>query len=253
MVLDVVQVAHHRDLLPFRVETGVSVPTTRGDGTFDRDPGSFGTPNWTDKALLQLTNKRNVACRYVVKVRYLATPELGHEAWVKPDLLAGLKETELREFDTKRDYWALPIANGNMADGPTKSHEGTLAPQETVAAGVEVSLSQIAREGDSSHPSLQGAQEFVLEVTLVWDDELSVVRRTVVKADTIPWVYSAGTIALIAVVIIGVAGILIWKLYPRWRGRLRKPDDSTPDDSPIDRSTIIEPVPSPSSGGGLFD
>ena len=129
----------------------------------------------------------------------------------------------------------------------------TLAPQETVAAGVEVGLSQIARDGDASHPSLQGYQEFVLEVTLVWDDELSVVRRTVVKADTIPWVYSAGTIALIAVVVLGLAGIVVWKLNPRFRGPRKPANDSPPDDLPIERPTITEPETSPSSGGGLFD
>ena len=243
-----------KEVQPVEAIVGVSVVTIRGDGTFDRDPGSFGTPTWTDRNLLQITNKRNVPCQYVVKVRYLATPELGREVWAKPDLSAGLKEPELREFDPKRDYWALPTANDNTAEGPTKRLEGTLAPQETVAAGVEVGLSLVAREGDASHPSLQGPREFVLEVTLVWDDELSVVRRTVVKTDTIPWVYSAGTIALIAVVVLGLAGIVVWKLYPRWRGRARKPNDSPSDDSPIDRPITAEPEPPSASGsGGLFD
>jgi len=83
---------------------------------------------------------------------------------------------------------------------------------------------------------------------------LSVVRRTVVKTDTIPWVYSAGTIALIAVVVLGLAGIVVWKLYPRWRGRARKPNDSPSDDSPIDRPITAEPEPPSASGsGGLFD
>lgn len=202
-----------KELDDAEVVVGYSNTILDAKGNFDQDPGWFGKVSWSDENILTIENKRSIPCSYSVSIKYFANSNTAKEAWVNNDFLNKLASEDLRNFDEKRDLWVVPFANNIKGEDIDKIVEGRLEADGALKAGMEAGLSEAARDGERSHPCFQGDQYVLVQVDLKWDDGYQVTRRNIVLINSTPWVYSAGPILLVGVIIFGFASYLFSKNY----------------------------------------
>jgi hypothetical protein len=163
-------------------------------GEFNKDPGIFyGENDWKNSNLLTFTNKRDRACKYNVRVRYLANQATAGQVDTDLDTLDEKNNDYFRSFDKDKDFQVDPVVNGSDSNFSTEEGferviVGKLDPDETIDFGLKFGLTDEAKN-NLDHPTMMGDYySSVIEITVEWDgdDGIKLVKRSLATVRTVP-------------------------------------------------------------------